>query len=230
MKVGDIWSCAGQRFICADYRDLCADDIGHYDACIFDPPWDKKELVSPSTAESDLIFFGAKDIGRIVSRYGAPAWLFSWDLRSRWYVRNRPLRAAKYCAWYGDIKKYKQDGVTIGKPDGKPRTIKNHRGSYTFDPGDGNWLADIYACTLKQARKENQHPQGKPLDWIYALIGNCTTGVIYDPCMGGGSTALAAIRLGRKSVSVENNLDVFIETLEAVSKSTGSDLIRIGSI
>lgn len=203
VRPGQVWRCAGQRLICADMNDVPAGVVGEYQTLVFDPPWDAKEFEILLPAQQKLVFCGAPDITRAIELHGAPTWVFVWDLRSRWFLRNRPLRAAKYCLWYGNLADYRQDAVLIGKPEGKPRLVRNHRGEHLFDPGDGNWLSDIYARTVRQVRAENPHPQGKPLEWVTAILGNCTHGDIYDPCAGGGTTLLAAHALGRSATGVE---------------------------
>lgn len=218
---GQIWRCAGQRLICADMREVPPEAVGEYQALVFDPPWDAPEFETVLPARQKLVFCGAPDMRRAIELHGAPTWLFVWDLRSRWFLRNRPLRAAKYCLWYGALGDYQQDAVLIGKPDGKPRTVKNHRGEHLFDPGEGNWLSDIYACALKIVRAENPHSQGKPQEWVTALLGNCTQGAIYDPCAGGGTTLLAAAALGRNATGIEIDPGHCAVILQRLQRQTG---------
>lgn len=52
------------------------------------------------------------------------------------------------------------------------------------------------------AAKAGGHPHTKPQDVLQPLIG-LTTGVIADPCAGGGSMLVAAKQLGRPIVAVE---------------------------
>lgn len=47
------------------------------------------------------------------------------------------------------------------------------------------------------------HPHTKPVDLIRQLIDRCPTGVILDPCMGTGSTLVAAQLQNRPAIGIE---------------------------
>lgn len=62
----------------------------------------------------------------------------------------------------------------------------------------------VYCNRTSNAR----HPTEKPVS-LMCTVCAWTAGVIYDPYMGSGSTAVAAARLGREFVGVELNKDFF---------------------
>lgn len=51
------------------------------------------------------------------------------------------------------------------------------------------------------------HPHQKPVRLMSMLIGKCPPGVVLDPCMGVGSTLVAAKAHGRRSIGIEVNED-----------------------
>lgn len=47
------------------------------------------------------------------------------------------------------------------------------------------------------------HPTPKPVSLMVHLLERCPAGVVLDPCMGSGSTLVAARQLGRQAIGVE---------------------------
>lgn len=48
-----------------------------------------------------------------------------------------------------------------------------------------------------------EHPTPKPVSLLETLLGKCPSGMVADPCMGTGSTLVAAQNLGRQAIGVE---------------------------
>ncbi len=63
---------------------------------------------------------------------------------------------------------------------------------------------------------ERRHPQQKPVsllqDWI--SLSTVPNEIVLDPCMGSGSSIVAATLIGRRSVGCENNVDTFNKAKE----------------
>ncbi len=82
------------------------------------------------------------------------------------------------------------------KPDGKENTIAKEQFM--------EWTKSVWSMNPESARKVG-HPAPFPVELPYRLIQlyTYTDDVVLDPFMGSGSTALAAIKSGRKFVGYE---------------------------
>lgn len=203
-KHGDVWLLDSHKVYCADSTQLSPPSA---DCLIFDPPWDvPAALQKPQGSyKSILAFTDGRRIGDVVSLFGAPTWLFTWDCVSSWYTPNRPLQRAKHCLWYGDVEKYDPDGSHYGD-SGDTRTVSNTRGSYKFVPDPrGKHLSDVFSHPITKLHSESEHSHSKPVDWMRMLLGNTSTGTIYDPFLGSGTSLIAAEQLKRSCYGVELN-------------------------
>jgi hypothetical protein len=208
----------------ADCRELTVADA---DTLIVDPPWDDPELLGDLAglqAPSRLAFTGPRWMGATVSRFGAPAWLFTWDTRTSWQSGpRRPLQRTKHALWYGELDSYRRDAQLWGDPppardhpstkqvplDGRRLTdlwVESHRhlrtpGWLEAPAGEGLGQERLYGAR----RSDPVLKHAKPVDWLRCLIGNTDPdgGRIYDPCIGSGSSIAAAIALGRQIVAVD---------------------------
>ena len=228
VEPGQLWRLPSRtpgqehRLICGDCTDAAVVERvndGRANALIFDPEWDDMPDAIRGYS-SVLAFCDGGRIGDVITRYGPPTWVFVWDCVSSWYTPNRPLRRMKLCAWYGDIDRYHFDGWHYGDA-GEMRDVWNTRGGYKFVPDPrGKHLSDVFPFPITRLHKESEHNHSKPLDWITLLIGNCTTGDIYDPFLGSGTTLIAAENLSRQcraceisapyvSVALQRYLDAF---------------------
>ena len=216
-KLGDLWLLGDHRLLCGD--STSNSDFGkHCQSIVFDPPWDSG--ITIPKRKSTLAFCDGQRIGDIVGMFGSPAWAFAWDCISSWYTPNRPLRRMKLCLWYGDLQSYNPDGSHYGDA-GEPRVVTNSRGSYNFQPDPrGKHLSDVFSAPITRLHSQEEHPHGKPVDWIRMLVANCTNEDIYDPFLGSGTTLIAAEQLGRKCYGMEISpayCDVIVKRWETLT-------------
>jgi len=207
-KRGDLWLLGDHRLMCGDSTN--ASDVecvisGEQPPClVFDPPWDAA-LVPPSGVWSTtLAFSDGRRAGELVKLLGAPVWVFVWDCVASWYTPNRPLQRVKLCFWYGSIDGYEFDGSHYGDA-GEPHITSNTRGRYLYSPDSrGKHLSDLFALSLPRFHhNEATHRHGKPVDWVRCLIANTSSGDVYDPFLGSGTTMIACEQIGRRCFGME---------------------------
>jgi hypothetical protein len=195
---GDRWLLGRHTLWCGDGRELIVSRS--WGTLVVDPPWDAIDLNGQwaSSAESVIAFTDGQRAADVVTAFGSPAWVFTWDCISSWYTPNRPLRRGKLAFWYGNINSYRMDGAFYGEHDGGARTVTNSRGSYVHVPDPrGKHLSDVFSLPITKFHSESEHHHAKPVDWVRMLIGNCGgTGDIGDPFAGSGTSLIAAEQLG----------------------------------
>lgn len=85
-------------------------------------------------------------------------------------------------------------------------------GSCVMNIGNSQRNVFTFTSTKISARKEaGFHPTVKPLPLVRQLIKNCTHegGVVLDPFVGSGTTAVAAYQIKRKFIGFERDADYF---------------------
>jgi hypothetical protein len=194
IKPGDIFGLGDHQLKCGDALDGPLDK----ETIFFDPPYDANPAILSlrGRCENALIFTDNRHLFDCVGNWNIPfKSVFVWDGVTSWFTPGWPLARAKLCLWFGDGK-YKSDGAFYGEA-GEDHEVTNTRGSYQYhaDPR-GKHLSTVFKYPLTQRGKE--HPHEKPLDWITMLIANCTSGEVYDPFAGSGTSLISCEILGRK--------------------------------
>lgn len=208
----------------ADARDVVPSlDLAAFGCLIVDPPYDDPDTFGWAAetlpmSESQLVFTDPRHIGDVVSYYGPPIWVFTWDTMSAWTVGpGRPLTQTKFCCWYGDLGRYDRDAVLWGVPP-PPR---DHPTTKQV-PLEGRRLTDLWreslrwlhhpgaggrgsgrASRMRSRAGEEVLRHAKPPGWVRCLIGNTSSGPIFDPFVGSGTTLRAAKDLGRPAVGID---------------------------
>lgn len=208
---------------------------------VYDPPWDNARACAwnPPATPSTLAFTDGKWAGNVVRRFGAPAWLFTWDTMAPWQTGpRRPLQQTKHCFWYGDLDTYQRDATLWGEPP----PAKDHP-STKSRPLHGRRLADLWRQSLRWLH----HPtagaaagegsgverfgaragdgvmrHAKPFDWVRCLVGNCSSGLVFDPFVGSGPSLRAALELGRPAIG----FDLSEEACDVAARWLGQPINR----
>jgi len=199
-ELGQMWRIGKHSLFCGDGTGV----LPTQQTIIIDPEWNDSAWIDFSGFDNALVFFDNNHVGDVITHYGAPRWLFSWDCCTTWFVKNKPLLQAKFCAWYGN-NSYTQDGWRYGESSFKKGKHTNGRGGvFDYDPHeDGRMLSDIFKRPIAVEHKDAINNHGKPLDWITALIANCTSGDVVDPFSGSGTSIIACEQLGRRCFAAE---------------------------
>jgi len=221
--LGQLWALGTHRLGCGD--GITAAMAEECNTLVFDPEWDS--MPSIAKMPSTLAFCDGARAGDVIRLYGVPAWVFAWDCVTSWHTPNRPLRRMKLCLWYGDVSAYNEDGAHYGD-SGETRQVSNTRGTYEFRPDPrGKHLSDIFQQPITQLHADAMHSHSKPTDWIRLLVGNCTTGTVFDPFAGSGTTIIACEHLGRKCVAMEIHPGYVAVILQRYVDATGKQPERI---
>ena len=222
VETGQLWQLGDHRLLCGDStkaEDVARVMVDRCDTLIYDPEWDAAPAIEKLS--SVIAFTDGQRAGDVVKMFGVPAWIFVWDCVSSWYTPNRPLKRGKMAIWYGDIEKYNFDGSHYGD-SGKSREVFNSRGGYNFVPDPrGKHLSDVFSQPITKLHAESEHSHSKPIDWVRMLIGNCTTGAVYDPFSGSGTTLIACEQLGRKCRAIEISPAYVALALQRWADATG---------
>jgi hypothetical protein len=219
---GQLWQLGKHRLLCGDSgnpsdveRLLMGESAP---TVVFDPPYDADaSIVGLRWICSDaLVFTDHRHLLDAVSGWPSFRSAFVWDCVTSWYTPNWPLARAKFCLWFGG-NKYDQDGAHYGEPD-KPHTVRNTRGEYNYRPdGRGKHLSTVFQSPITQ--EFDGHSHAKPVDWMRMLIANCTSGTVFDPFGGGGTSIVACEQLKRSCLSIEieaGNVAVILERLSSL--------------
>ena len=230
VETGQLWQLGDHRILCGDSTK--AEDVERVmggekcETIFYDPEWNA-DFPAPPAFNSILAFGDGSTIGKMFSLFGSPTWLFAWDCVTSWFTPNRPLRRMKLCAWYGDIDSFNIDGSHYGEPS-ESKTVTNSRGSYEFksDPR-GKHLSDVFQQPITKLHSKSEHSHSKPIDWVRMLIADCTSGDVYDPFSGSGTTIIACEQLGRKCRAIEISPAYVAVAIQRWADATGNEPKRL---
>jgi len=221
-ELGQLWEIGQHRLMCGDSRDsadvqrlLQDETIG---ALVFDPPYDAgPDVIGLRWQALDaLVFTDHRHLLDAVTGWPPFRSAFVWDGVTSWYTPGWPLARAKLCLWFGDGK-YNPDGAHYGEPDTE-HVVQNTRGEYLYKPDPrGKHLSTVYQ--EQNTRQFADHAHSKPVVWMQMLIANCTSGVIFDPFAGGGTSFVVAESLKRRCLGMEieaSGVAVILERTKAL--------------
>src|SRR3990167_2189490 len=98
---------------------------------------------------------------------------------------------------------YAYDPVVLWYKPGAPLRPQKPRRNVDF------FVSNTVSLVSKPNRPERGHPCPRPLDVVWALVDNFVIpgGIVLDPFLGSGTTAIACLRTGRHIIGCETNSD-----------------------
>jgi len=225
VELGQLWQIDGKanhRVICGDSGEPLPEDWPDKGGAslIYDPDWDSSPEFDATGYDSVLAFGDGKRARGVIELFGAPTWVFTWDLvTSRCTGQRRPLKRGKLCLWYGDVDEFDLDGAHYGEP-GEPGIVTSQWGTYEYKPDPrGKHLSDVFQLSLPRFHAKTLHHYEKPLDWMRLLIGDCLpkARIVVDPFLGSGAAMVACEQLGRPCYGVDISPEYVAYTLERMS-------------
>ena len=135
-----------------------------------------------------------------------------------WQKKNPPPNLACRCFTHST------ETVLWARPDRK----KSHYFNYSLmkEINGGKQMKDVWqgALTPKSEKTEGKHPTQKPEYLLERIILASTEegGLILDPFVGSGTTAVVAKRLGRRCIGIDNEAE-YLEIAKRRLKKEGAD-------
>lgn len=216
------------ELICGDSREVDLSSwLPEIDCVVFDPDWQNSWHSILPDHHSLLAFSDPRYAPKTLKQFGdEPSWIFAWDCQSLWWTgKHNPLARMKLCFWYGNKQLYDARRTHYGPPVPAMKS-RNKRGEYKTEPYEaGYFLQDIWKEQITKLHKTSGHNHSKPPDWVRCLIGNTSSGAIYDPFAGSGTSFTAALELGRDCYGVEINPE-YCQMIEAKLLEAGCERLE----
>ena len=179
-----------------DCRDIVPDVV--FDSVVTDPPYGMSYVSNHRTTKYEpIVNDDTTDLLRYACDIKAP---HSNYVFCRWDNLYDVPKPTSFITW---VKNNHSMGDLKHSHARKTETLLFYSGANHFFPTKRP--TDV----VNHARTQNKnHPTEKPIELMEEILG-WTDGVVLDPFMGSGATAVAAAKLGRKFIGVELNRGFF---------------------
>jgi site-specific DNA-methyltransferase (adenine-specific) len=211
------------------YRGNCLDimpTLGAADHIICDPPYEAS-LHAAATRLSNLRKDAGPELKEIdfdsVDEIRGPFVTAASEICGGWFIAFCTVEGVWQWAEYINASpmKYKRACVWV-KPDSTPQLNGQGpaQGAENFvcawaGSGHAKWNAGgkrgVYTHLVNNPERTGLHPTEKPVSLMAELLTDFTNEgqTILDPFVGSGTTGVAAVRMGRKFIGIEQNEDYF---------------------
>lgn len=134
-----------------------------------------------------------------------------------WFKVNPPPNLS--CRFFT----HSTEQIIWAKKDNKEKHFFNYQLMKEMnDPAPNKQMLSLWKITppKKSEKTFGKHPAQKPLELIERIILASTqeNEMILDPFVGSGTTAVAALKLGRKFVGVDNNVEYLKIAVERINE------------
>lgn len=231
-KPGDIWRLGRHWLMCGDSTSKDTRETAlHYckaDTLFYDPPYDCEELYEsiPEYAGGNLLLsYDHKHFSKAMLEAAKKHWTAQfeliWDCCQSWYTPNRPLAKHKTIAVFKDDPKWNFDKAIIkDKKKREAKIVHNTRGSCDYKPLDG--AIHLRTCEpFPNTALTDEHGQGKPLEWIKAILGGVNAERVIDYFGGTGTTLIACEIIGAQCYMIEKEPKYCDAIIDRWEKLTG---------
>jgi len=199
VESGQLWKLGEHRIICGDCTDkavverVMQGDVAG--AVVTDPPYgiNREGIENDDPEGLQTLFNGCLAVmpieNAVVIAFQSPRLFPVWLDAIR--EHNQKFERALWWREIGNAKPWRgfrmQGECILVSSVGRPAWDETRSDPDTFD---------------NRNPRRDGHPTQKPTDVVEALTGH-TTGIVYDPFVGSGTTLIACERLGRKCRAVE---------------------------
>ena len=217
------WSSDGVDLYCADCRDVLP-HIQSVDAVVTDPPFG---IGFKYESHDDTLVGYGKWLWGIISKAeslctpGSP--IFVWQgmqncrYFSEWFPRNYRIFAAckNFVQITSIVMQFSFDPVIVWWVEyGKwyNRYVSISRDYH---------IANTASFVTNTSALERQHPCPRPIDSVKYIVQRWvrTKSICLDPFMGGGTTGVACMLLGRKFIGIEKETKYFDICIKRIEKA-----------
>lgn len=206
-KPGDLWLLGEHRLLCGDSTK--AEDVERLmagakaEACVTDPPYGG--ILNKQSGHGKL--------KESVKRYGGG----DWDYRPSSETIRSLANSSKVVIWGGNY-------FATDLPSSRCWLVWDKRnGESSFADAELAWTNLDQAVRLHaqsvQSIPDRAHPTQKPVE-VMAWSIRFTSGLVFDPYLGSGTTLIAAEQLGRKCYGMEISpayCDVIVKRWETLT-------------
>lgn len=225
---------------CTLYQGDCRDvlpTLGKVNHVISDPPYEQimhdakmssaRRIRTDGRGELKTLDFEAIDGIRQEIANGVAQISNGWALLfcapegvGRWAdaINASPAKYKRACVWV------KPDSTPQLNGQGPAMGAENFIAAWC-GPGFAKWNAGgkrgVYTYLANPPDRHGGHPTEKPWRLMAALLRDFTNPdeTILDPFMGSGTTGVACVKLGRKFIGIERELDYFEIACERIRKA-----------
>jgi len=145
-------------------------------------------------------------------------------------IKHRPLKVHESILVFYDKKKTYNEQKTLGDPYIIKRNLEKYGGNYNkqmnHEKKNNGFRHAKSVIKISNPRIKNGHPTQKPLELMEYIIKTFSNkgDIVLDPCMGSGSTGIAAIKNERQFIGIEQDKKYFLIAEQQLKAEEAKDV------